>query len=31
MLNLNSELTALNAQAHELEQQIEENIKGLFN
>ncbi len=30
ILNLNSELTALNAQAHELEQQIAENIKNLF-
>ncbi len=30
MLNLNSELSALNAQAHELEQQIEKNIKNLF-
>ena len=30
MLNLNTELSALNAQAHELEQQIAENIKNLF-
>ncbi len=30
ILNLNSELTALNAQAQELEQQIAENIKVLF-
>ena len=31
MLNLNTELSALNAQAQELEQQIAENLKGLFN
>ena len=31
MLNLSAELSTLNAQAHELEQQIEENIKGLFS
>ena len=31
ILDLNSELTALNAQAQELEQQIAENLKGLFN
>ena len=31
MLDLNTELTALNAQAQELEQQIAENIKGLFS
>ena len=30
MLNLNAELSALNAQAHELEQQIAENINNLF-
>ena len=30
MLNLNTELSALNAQAQELEQQIAENIKNIF-
>ena len=30
MLSLNSELTALNAEAKELEAQIAENIKALF-
>ena len=30
MLNLNAELSTLNAQAHELELQIAENIKNLF-
>ena len=31
MLDLNTELSALNVQAHELEQQIADNLKGLFN
>ncbi len=30
MLSLNDELTSLNAQAHKLEKQIAENLKGLF-